>query len=90
MPFSDILALIPASGKGKRFGQPKHKALLNGKTFTDCIINTLKEAEMNNIVTGNRSCGNDYRTLIHKPRSGCADFMWRCSFAFCTNSYPDL
>lgn len=49
MPFSDILALIPASGKGKRFGQPKHKALLNGKTFTDCIINTLKEAEINNI-----------------------------------------
>ena len=33
MPFSDILALIPASGKGKRFGQPKHKALLNGKTY---------------------------------------------------------
>ncbi|MCB5246041.1 MAG: NTP transferase domain-containing protein [Candidatus Cloacimonetes bacterium] len=49
MPFSDILALIPASGQGRRFGIPKHQALLNGETFTACIVNTLKEAGINNI-----------------------------------------
>ncbi|HOQ83912.1 MAG TPA: NTP transferase domain-containing protein [Candidatus Syntrophosphaera thermopropionivorans] len=49
MPFSNILALIPASGKGNRFGQPKHQAIIKGKSFITCILDTLKEAGINNI-----------------------------------------
>jgi len=40
----EICALIPAAGKGSRFGQPKVDALYNGFTFSEMIIKTLKEA----------------------------------------------
>ena len=44
MPFEDIVAIVPASGKGRRFGQPKNKALHSGKTFTEMIRTALEEA----------------------------------------------
>jgi CTP:molybdopterin cytidylyltransferase MocA len=39
-----IYALIPASGQGRRFGQPKVDALFNSLTFAQQIITTLEAA----------------------------------------------
>ncbi len=38
-----IVALIPAAGKGSRFGMPKVDAMYNGITFSQAILNTLQE-----------------------------------------------
>ena len=42
-----IVALIPAAGKGSRYGMPKVDALYNGLSFSQCIVNTLQEAGIN-------------------------------------------
>lgn len=39
-----IVALIPAAGKGSRYGMPKVDASYNGITFSQMILNTLTEA----------------------------------------------
>jgi len=39
-----IIALIPAAGKGFRYGMPKVDALFNGITFSQMILNTLQSA----------------------------------------------
>jgi CTP:molybdopterin cytidylyltransferase MocA len=39
-----IIALIPAAGKGSRYGMPKVDALYNGITFSQMILNTLQSA----------------------------------------------
>ncbi len=39
-----LLALILASGQGKRFGMPKAEALHNGKSFLDTICSSLEQA----------------------------------------------
>lgn len=39
-----IIAIIPAAGKGSRFGMPKVDASYNGISFAQMIINTLKAA----------------------------------------------
>jgi molybdenum cofactor cytidylyltransferase len=41
---ADIIAIIPAAGKGSRFGMPKVDATYNGITFSNMIISTLEEA----------------------------------------------
>jgi CTP:molybdopterin cytidylyltransferase MocA len=50
MPFNEIAAIIPASGKGGRFGTPKANAGLNGKTFAQMVHATLKEAGITKII----------------------------------------
>lgn len=40
----NIIAIIPAAGKGNRFGMPKVDASYNGITFAQKIISTLSEA----------------------------------------------
>jgi len=44
-----IVALIPASGKGTRFGMPKVDASYNGISFAEMIRNTLTEARISDI-----------------------------------------
>ncbi len=44
MLFTDIVALIPASGKGERFGLPKSEAKLGGLSFCERIEATLDQA----------------------------------------------
>ncbi len=44
MPYPEIIAIIPASGKGERFGMPKADAVLNGQPFIEHIQSTLQEA----------------------------------------------
>ena len=39
-----IIALIPAAGKGSRYGMPKVDAMFNGITFSQMILNTLQSA----------------------------------------------
>lgn len=39
-----IIALIPAAGKGERFGMPKVDAMFNGISFSEKIIAALQEA----------------------------------------------
>ena len=43
-----IITLIPASGKGSRFGSPKVDALYNGVSFLQMILNTLRDAGLLN------------------------------------------
>jgi CTP:molybdopterin cytidylyltransferase MocA len=45
-----LTAIIPAAGKGSRFGMPKVDALYNGIAFSQMIINTLSEAGIENYV----------------------------------------
>ncbi|HQQ68349.1 MAG TPA: NTP transferase domain-containing protein [Candidatus Cloacimonadota bacterium] len=45
-----ITAIILASGKGSRYGQPKSEARLDGKLFSDIITDTLRAAGLENIV----------------------------------------
>jgi len=45
-----IIAVIPAAGKGTRFGMPKVDASYNGIAFSEMIINTLKEAGLDDFV----------------------------------------
>ena len=40
----DIIALIPAAGKGSRYGMPKVDAVYNGITFSERIQAVLKES----------------------------------------------
>jgi molybdenum cofactor cytidylyltransferase len=39
-----LVALIPAAGKGSRYGMPKVDAMYNGITFSEMILNTLRES----------------------------------------------
>jgi CTP:molybdopterin cytidylyltransferase MocA len=48
MPSCEISAVIPASGKGGRFGRPKARAVYKGKTFAEHIISTLRQAGIKN------------------------------------------
>lgn len=50
MPYPEITAIIPASGKGKRFGRPKAQATKGDKTFAEHISGTLREAGVEQIV----------------------------------------
>jgi len=45
-----IIAVIPAAGKGSRFGMPKVDASYNGIAFSQMIINTLQEAGIDDYV----------------------------------------
>ncbi len=44
MPFNEITAIIPASGRGERFGGPKADAVLGSATFLERIRTTLAAA----------------------------------------------
>ncbi len=44
MPCNEIAAIIPASGRGERFGGPKAGASLGAVTFLERILSTLKDA----------------------------------------------
>ncbi len=50
MPLSDILAIIPASGKGERFGMPKADAEIDGISFAEHITGLLRAGGVANIV----------------------------------------
>ncbi|MBW6514647.1 MAG: NTP transferase domain-containing protein [Candidatus Syntrophosphaera sp.] len=50
MPLSDLIAVIPASGKGGRFGQPKALASYEGKAFAEHITSTLLESGVDNVI----------------------------------------
>lgn len=45
-----VTAIILASGKGSRYGQPKSEAMLDGKLFSDIITDTLRAAGLESIV----------------------------------------
>lgn len=49
MPFSEITAIIPASGRGERFGGPKADAVLGSSTFLERIQTTLAAAGISNV-----------------------------------------
>jgi len=48
--FSEIAAIIPAAGRGKRFGIPKAQAALHGRSFLDLITDTLHEAGIRDVI----------------------------------------
>lgn len=50
MSSCEISAIIPASGKGGRFGRSKAGAVYKGKTFAEHIISTLRGAGINDII----------------------------------------
>lgn len=41
--FKQLYAIIPAAGKGIRYGEPKAEATIGEKTFINCILETLAE-----------------------------------------------
>ncbi len=45
-----IVAIIPAAGKGKRYGMPKINAVIDGKTFLEHIMDTLTQAGITKII----------------------------------------
>lgn len=48
MPYPELCAIIPASGKGSRFGQPKAEALLEtGETFLQRVTGLVLGAGVN-------------------------------------------
>lgn len=49
MPSSELIAVIPASGRGGRFGQPKAEARYEGKAFAEHITSTLQEAGIEDV-----------------------------------------
>jgi len=53
MPSADIIAIIPASGKGARFGMPKVNASFRGRSFCDHIISCLSDAGINDYRVAN-------------------------------------
>lgn len=50
MPLSELLAIIPASGKGERFGKPKADAEIDGISFAEHISGLLRSGGVENIV----------------------------------------
>jgi len=46
----DLIAIIPAAGKGNRFGMPKVDASYNGITFAERIIMTLTTAKLDKYI----------------------------------------
>lgn len=50
MPLSDLLAIIPASGQGSRFGIPKADAEIDGNSFAEHITGLLRSGGVENIV----------------------------------------
>ncbi len=49
MPCSEIIAVIPASGTGGRFGGPKVDARIGSVTFAERIVATLRQAGIRQI-----------------------------------------
>ncbi len=49
MLFPDIIAIVPASGRGTRFGAPKSEIMIDGLTFAERIESTLREAGIEQI-----------------------------------------
>ncbi|MBP7205124.1 MAG: NTP transferase domain-containing protein [Candidatus Cloacimonetes bacterium] len=49
MPCSEIIAVILASGQGRRFGGPKVDARAGSQTFAEHIVATLKQAGIDRI-----------------------------------------
>ena len=50
MPLSELLAIIPASGRGERFGMPKADAEIDGVSFAEHIRGLLSSGGVENIV----------------------------------------
>lgn len=49
MLWPDIIAIVPASGQGTRFGGPKSEVKIEGQTFAERIESTLREAGIEQI-----------------------------------------
>ncbi len=49
MPCPDLVAIIPAAGKGERFGGPKAEAGLDNSTFLDRVRATLAAAGVSDV-----------------------------------------
>lgn len=45
----NLIAIILAAGKGVRFGMPKLNALFRGKSFLQCIVDTLAAADCQDV-----------------------------------------
>ncbi len=80
MPLCEIIAIIPASGKGSRFGSPKAVALLEGKTFAETIIGTLKAAGLRSIHLASYADTDDMLATLRRARqelkdSGAAGYL---------------
>jgi molybdenum cofactor cytidylyltransferase len=50
MPYPDIVAVILASGRGERFGQPKAEATIEGVRFLERIGNILRQAGVERVI----------------------------------------
>jgi len=50
MPLSELLAIIPASGSGSRFGSPKADAEIEGISFAEHIMGMLRPGGVEHIV----------------------------------------
>lgn len=70
MRFERIVAIIPASGKGERFGQPKADACLWGKPFIEHIRETLAAAGVYSVVV---AAGCDTPDMLATLRRAVAE-----------------
>lgn len=48
-PWPNLIAIVLAAGKGRRFGLPKADALYRGKSFLDNILDTLKASGIEDV-----------------------------------------
>ncbi len=48
--FDDLIAIIPAAGKGSRYGIPKAQAVIEGKAFLDLVTATVISAGIDRII----------------------------------------
>ncbi len=49
-PFDELVAIIPAAGKGSRYGIPKAQAVIEGITFLDLVTATIISAGIDRII----------------------------------------
>ncbi len=68
--YDAITAIIPASGKGERYGLPKAEARLREKPFAEHIAETLAEAGVNHVVV---ALGYDTADMLGTLRQAVAE-----------------
>lgn len=74
MPLSDLLAIIPASGQGQRFGMPKADAEIDGSSFAEHITGLMRAGGVENIVLARYPDSPDMLSSIKRAVSGHPGF----------------
>ncbi len=82
MLYPKIIAIVPASGQGTRFGGPKSEAQIDGQTFAERIEATLREAGIEQIHIARDLETPDMLTTIRQtiaslePRQAQSYLIW--------------